>query len=95
MSRLNMSSPSSDSPAPPPQFDPSVFFESGPDADFDALKDQFWRDFDPNQNIRSQLDELNYEQLHSIHLVFEPTEKLKGDGRNVDLLMISYMTRKP
>ena len=77
-------SPRSDSTAPPPQFDPSVFFESGPDADFDALKDQFWRDFDPNQNIRSQLDELNYEQLHSIHLVFEPTEKLKGDGRNVD-----------
>ena len=76
-------SPRSDSTAPPPHFDPSVLFESGPDADFGALKDQFWRDFDPNQNIRSQLDELNYEHLHSIHLIFEPTDKPKGDGRNV------------
>ena len=75
--------PRSESATTPPQFDPSVFFESGPDADFDALKDQFWREYDPNQDIRSQLDELNYEHLHSIHLIFEPTEKLRGDGRNV------------
>ena len=75
--------PRSDSASTPPQFDPSVFFENGPDDDFDALKDQFWTEYDPNQDIRSQLDELNYEHLHSIHLTFEPTEKLKGDGRNV------------
>ena len=46
-------SPRTDPASSPPLFDPSVFFESGPDDDFDALKDQFWRNYDPNQDIRS------------------------------------------
>ena len=77
------SPPTVDASDPSQTFDPASLFEESTDPVFNELKSAFLSDFDPNTDLRSQLDDLDLEHLHTVHLTFEPYSKLKGDGRDV------------
>ena len=64
-------------------FDPASLFEDMSDPEFTDVKSAFLHDFDPNTDLRSELDDLDMEHMHSIRLIFEPMTKLRGDGRDV------------
>ena len=76
--------PHSDPAAPAnTKFNPFDVFEDSKDPQFESVSAAFWTDYDPNSDLRLQLDSIDLEHVQRIHLQFDPFQKMKGDGRQI------------
>ena len=76
--------PHSETAAPPhTKYNPFDVFEDSKDPDFESVSSAFWTNYDPNSDLRLQLDSIDLEHVQRIHLQFDPFQQMKGDGRQI------------